>query len=210
LIGRNIIILIILMVYLYSIISGFRAILGSTGIQMAMAMAVLLLVRVPKVAYRVGTNEAENEDLIAELSNLWWMMIAVHLFCFAAMLITQYTPERFFEEANFLSILAMLSQVINITRICSYTVFEYESGILLSREFDIFKYWLMCEVVVFAAGIFGYFLFLLIRSFVIQKITLKVPNLLEGAKTDYLESQAIMGGIFVTFVVPAGVLLYIN
>jgi hypothetical protein len=177
---------------------------------MAMALAVLLFVRVPKVLYTDDTNQPENEDLIVELSNLWWMMIAVHLFCFTAMISSQYTPERFFEESNFILILAMLSQVINITRICSYTVLEYESSIQLSREFDIFKYWLMCEIVVFAAGIFGYFLFLLIRSFVMQKISLKVNNLLEGAKTDYLESQAIMGGIYVTFVVPAGVLLYIN
>ncbi len=143
------------MVYLYSIISGFRAILGSTGIQMAMAMAVLLLVRVPKVVYHEDTNQAENEDLIAELSNLWWMMITVHLFCFAANFLSQYTPKSFFEESNFILILAMLFQVINITTICSYSVFEYESSLLLSPEFDIFKYWLICEIVVFAAGIFG-------------------------------------------------------
>jgi hypothetical protein len=85
------------MVYLYSIISGFRAILGSTGIQLAMAMAVLLLVRVPKVAYTEDTNQPENEDLIAELSNLWWMMITVHLFCFTAMFLSQYAPLEFYE-----------------------------------------------------------------------------------------------------------------
>jgi len=163
------------MVYLYSIISGFRAILGSTGIQMAMAMALLFFVRVPKVIYTDDTNQPENEeDLIAELSNLWWMMIAVHLLCFTAMILSQFTNERFFEEANLISILAMLSQVVNITRICDYTVLQYESSIPVSREFDIFKYWLMCEIVVFAAGIFGYFVFLLIRSFVTQKMTLRV------------------------------------
>ena len=85
------------MVYLYSIISGFRAILGSIGIQLAMAMAVLLLVRVPKVAYTEDTNQPENEYLIAELSILWWMMIAVHLFCFTAMILSQYTPESSYE-----------------------------------------------------------------------------------------------------------------
>ena len=138
------------------------------------------------------------------------MMIAVHLFCFTAMMISQFAPETFFEESNFILILAMLFQVINITKICDFTIYEYEENLQLSREFDIFKYWLMCEIVVFAASIFGYFLFLLFRSFIIQKITIKVSNLLEGAKTDYLESQSIMGGIYVTFVVPAGVLLYIN
>jgi hypothetical protein len=53
------------MVYLYSAISGFRATLGSYNIQLVMAMAVLLLVRVPKVAYTEDTNQLENEDLIA-------------------------------------------------------------------------------------------------------------------------------------------------
>ena len=44
------------MVYLYSIISGFRAILGSTAIQLSMAMAVLLLVRVPTDIYTDDAN----------------------------------------------------------------------------------------------------------------------------------------------------------
>lgn len=62
------------------------------------------------------------------------------------------------------------------------------NNIQLSREFDIFKYWLLCEVFVFATCIFAYTTFLFIRSFIIQKITLTISELLQGAKTDYLES----------------------
>jgi hypothetical protein len=90
------------------------------------------------------------------------------------MLLAQFTPEKFFEESNFLLILAMASYVVNITRICNYIVFEYVNNIQLSREFDIFKYWLLCEVVVFATCIFAYTTFLFIRSFIIQKITLRI------------------------------------
>lgn len=39
------------MVYLYSIISGFRAILGSFEIQAAMAISLWFFVRVPTDAY---------------------------------------------------------------------------------------------------------------------------------------------------------------
>lgn len=33
---------------------------------------------------------------------------------------------------------------------------------------------------------------------------------MQGAKTDYLESQAILSGIYTTFIVPAGVLYFIR
>jgi ABC-type branched-subunit amino acid transport system permease subunit len=53
------------MVYLYSIISGFRAILGSVGIQIAMAVAVAFFVKVPKTPYLVETEEYTNAELSA-------------------------------------------------------------------------------------------------------------------------------------------------
>ena len=47
------------MVYLYSIISGFRAILGSQGIQLAMGI-VLIFLQVPTDAYLDEPNNEHN------------------------------------------------------------------------------------------------------------------------------------------------------
>ena len=49
------------MVYLYSIISGFRAILGSQGIQLAMAICLTFL-RAPNDAYADYSAE-ENAEI---------------------------------------------------------------------------------------------------------------------------------------------------
>lgn len=53
------------MVYLYSIISGFRAILGSIGIQIAMAIAVIFFVKAPQYPYLEETDEYQNAALSA-------------------------------------------------------------------------------------------------------------------------------------------------
>jgi len=55
---------------------------------MAMALAVLFLVRVPKVVYADDTYQSENEEIISKLTNLWWMMLGVHLFSFSAMMLS--------------------------------------------------------------------------------------------------------------------------
>lgn len=48
------------MVYLYSIISGFRAILGSIAIQFAMAVAVIFFVKAPANPYATEPFEGAN------------------------------------------------------------------------------------------------------------------------------------------------------
>jgi len=80
----------------------------------------------------------------------------------------------------------------------------------MTPEFDVFDYWLQIEVVVFATGLLANITFLFVRSFVCQKITLTIGQLMLNENTDYLESQQILGGIYITFFVPAGVLLYIK
>lgn len=80
----------------------------------------------------------------------------------------------------------------------------------MSQEFDIFNYWLQAELVVFFFVLFANLTFLFFRSLVCQKLEMKIAALMQGANTDYLESQAILSGIYTTFIVPAGVLFFIR
>lgn len=52
------------------------------------------------------------------------MMILTHLFCAATIFGSQFAPARFFEGSSVVMILAMTSQVLNITRVCNYMFTE--------------------------------------------------------------------------------------
>lgn len=125
------------------------------------------------------------------------------------MLADQYTNNQFFEIVQVISCAAMVLSVCNVTRISEYMIIEAQSGIQMSAEYDKFKFWLETEIVVFAAGLVANIIYLFIRSFVIQKITLKVKNMKTDINTDYLEAQSFMVSIFLTFVVPMCVFYYI-
>jgi hypothetical protein len=51
------------MVFLYSIISGFRAILGSVATQFAMAACVVLFVKVPDQSYVTEPYDGANAEM---------------------------------------------------------------------------------------------------------------------------------------------------
>jgi hypothetical protein len=72
------------MVYLYSIISGFRAILGSLAIQLAMAFVTIVIVKAPDNPYLVEPFEGANAELRAKLEYLLLMISVTHVICFTA------------------------------------------------------------------------------------------------------------------------------
>jgi len=73
-----------------------------------------------------------------------------------------------------------------------------------------YQYWLVIEVVVFIATILGNMVFLFFRAFVKQAMTFAMPKLMTSCNTDFLESQQLMVGIFVTFFVPMCYLYFIS
>jgi hypothetical protein len=137
-------------------------------------------------------------------------MAAVHAFCWLTMMIQQYATERFFEFVQIIQIAAMVSLIFNVTKICEYLILEQSTGIDMSTQYDQFKYWLFIEIIVFASSICSNCIYLLIRSFFIQKITLSVSNLKDNINTDFLEAQVFMLSIFLTFIVPVAVLTFIK
>lgn len=80
----------------------------------------------------------------------------------------------------------------------------------MAPNYDEFKFWLEVEVLVFAAGIASNVIYLFVRSFVPEKICLRITNMKQDSNWDYLECQSFMLCILLTFVVPACVLFYIE
>lgn len=120
-----------------------------------------------------------------------------------------------FPVVQVILVLAMSTQIINITCVCNFLFSPNDVNDVLDSSFpggqiDIFKGWLQIELVVFSGGILANMIFLLIRSFVPQKLVLRIENLMHSASTDYLESQQVLLGMFVTFFVPAFYLTYIK
>lgn len=73
-----------------------------------------------------------------------------------------------------------------------------------------YQYWLVIEVVVFIATILGNMVFLFFRAFVKQAMIFAMPGLMTSCNTDFLESQQLMVGMFVTFFVPMCYLYFIS
>lgn len=196
--------------YLYSIISGFRAILGSIAIQLAMGIVTIFIVNAPDTPYLVEPFEGANAELHAKLEYLLLMISVTHVICFAAQFTEQYINERWFELMQVGVCLSMVAQVCNVTLICQFLILEKQFEVDMAPNYDEFRFWLEVEVLVFAAGIASNVIYLFVRSFVQQKITLRVTQMKQDVNTDYLESQSFMLCIFLTFVVPACVLFYIE
>jgi len=107
------------MVYLYSVIAGFKAILGGVGIQAALFFSVLFYVRAPIQPYTDPTDVA-NQVLYEKL---WWeqlLMLFTHAICFIAIV----WPQFYFDVRPLFwqtfTIFAMIMAIINITVIFDF------------------------------------------------------------------------------------------
>jgi hypothetical protein len=69
------------MIYTFSVISGFRAIIGSVGVQVAMAIAMLFMVVVPTQSYVTEPYAGADSEMQNKLSSLKIYMMINHFFC---------------------------------------------------------------------------------------------------------------------------------
>jgi hypothetical protein len=117
------------MVYLYSIVSGFRAVLGSVAIQVAMAACLLLFVSAPETPFVNEPYPGANEELAERLETLNLMTTLTHLFCAACIAGSQFTPEKQFVTVQVIMIFSMMCQILNLTFICDYLFLESETNV---------------------------------------------------------------------------------
>lgn len=87
---------------------------------------------------------------------------------------------------------------------------DFDFSSYTTKEWQQFNAWCVIEVIVFIGCIVANTIYLFVRAFSMQTLTLSVPQLLINENTDYLESQQILLGMFVTFCVPACILTYIQ
>ena len=125
-------------------------------------------------------------------------MLATHLFCFISEIIPQLISDYYFNLFQVMTVLSMVTQVCNITQILDYLSEPGPDLNAMTLQYKQFNEWLQIEVVVFTACLFGNILFLLLRAFVKEKVTLTIPSQLIDHNSDYLDSQQIMTGMFVT------------
>lgn len=180
---------------------------------MSLALVVIFILKVPILPYALETQEYQNAELSDELQNIYYMMLATHVFCtlasFFAKIENKGRSELVMWKSLFI-IVAMCLQVLNITTICGFIFSESSitEGVGMSSEFTSFNIWLQIEVAIFASILLSNILFLFIRSFVTTKVRFsKLSNF--SIRTDYLEAQQDSGNYFVDFFVPAGVLCFV-
>ena len=137
------------MIFTYSVIAGFRAILGSVGVQLAMALAIIMFLEAPEQPYGAGGNAEDNEILQDKLANQKLYMIITHLFAAASMFLSQFAPSTWLSAMSITTIVAMGLQVMNIISICDFLFLKFEiatndtaKGAEMDKEFYEFKIWL--------------------------------------------------------------------
>ena len=86
------------MVYLYSTISGFKAVLGSVAIQAAMLLCLLLFVEVPQQSFQTPPNDSANSEMEHNLKSLWHQMVFTHFFAVLAIELVQFAPSVYFKH----------------------------------------------------------------------------------------------------------------
>jgi hypothetical protein len=80
----------------------------------------------------------------------------------------------------------------------------------MTNEYELYASWMKIEIVVGMAVILANIVILVIRGFFIQRLVIDVDKLGITYFSDFLESQCVIMGFFVTFFVPACFLFYIN
>jgi hypothetical protein len=114
------------MVYLYSVISGFRAILGSIGVQLALFLSVVIM-RPPSKPFQepLSIDDADiqafyetTDQVVSNCSKLYWQMLWTHLVCFISIALPQFFFEQWYNLCSLIVVVAMCFEVLLITNIC--------------------------------------------------------------------------------------------
>lgn len=162
------------MIFTFSIISGFRALLGSIGVQLAMFLALLFLVKVPQQTYINEPFEGANAEVAGELSLLRSYLLFNHFLCGAIIITGQRVLPGFFTMVQCLTILAMMSQIVSLILVCQnlfITDKAYDQA-NLTFEFEEFTGWLSIELWTIIGIIAANSVFLFFRSIFAQRMNL--------------------------------------
>ena len=163
------------MVYLYSVIAGFKAILGGVGIQLALFISVFFFVRAPNQPYTDPTNIVNQ----ALYEKLWWvkvLMLFTHATCVVAIVLPQFLFNKRPLIWQTVTIFAMIMAVINITVIfdCKTKAIDEDLAEMTLEDHQ-FSFFMAIEIVVFISILAANMIFLFFRAISDQSLTVKVP-----------------------------------
>lgn len=129
-------------------------------------------------------------------------MVVSHLICTVSLVLMRWCPKEWTGALSMGKMIAMVVQVFNFICISQFLFLNTIDSEFMTLEYKQWNCWLQTEFFVFMANILGNAMFLLVRSLMREKIVLLPSNSQVDDNTDYLESQLIPTGIFITFVAP--------
>ena len=154
------------MIFTATVIDGFKVILGSLPLQLAMMITILTSVSVPR-------DDNDEMDPTAKGTYLW--LCIVHLAMFVQIFFNMYVNLN--PVAN---VVLMLVQVVTQIFLCVNWVYNpnldpdwLTAG--LDEDWTKFLFWIRIEVFVFIGYMACPILFSVIRSIVSEKITMTTP-----------------------------------
>ena len=136
------------MIFVSSLIEGFKVTLGSLPVQASMLTILLALIN-PGDDYK----------------KVYWVLAGSHTFCLFLVVANMIKPtHKFYMGLRCLNIIAMfLQNIVIIYAAQSYTQLKENREVLTDSEIELSR-WLLIEVYVFIAYIISAILFLLVRS----------------------------------------------
>lgn len=137
-------------------------------------------------------------------------MIFAHTICTISLTLNNYASA---EKANLKSVINTVAVFVFVYNQCAVSQFLFLNRVQqedMTQDYLRFTVWLNTELIVFVACIAGNILFLLCRSLCAEKVSLVPNNQRYDESTDYLESQKLWMGIFLSFVCPLVIMLAVK
>lgn len=195
------------MINTQSILSGFRAMLGSADVHFALFIALLFFVPTPTQVY---VDEMENEEFMQmHLKNLRMYLLFCHLYCGAVILLTKLVSRTFYTFMQIQVCLAAICQCFTLIWVAQVLFVDdklVEDTLNETKEFQTYTNWLVVELWALIAVFGSNSAFLFIRSQVSQKLTLDIEELYTTEDTDFLQSQQSLMSIINTLMTPVFIL----
>ena len=195
------------MINTQSILSGFRAMLGSKDVHFALFIALLFFVPTPTQVY---VDDMYNEESMEEkLKILRWYLLFNHLYCGVVILLTQHVSKAYYNFMQIQVCIAAVCQCFTLIWVAQ-TLFVndklLENTVEETKEFQTYTNWLVVELWALIAVFGSNSAFLLVRSQVQQKLTLEIEELYTTEITDFLQSQQSLMSIINTLMSPVFIL----
>lgn len=178
-------------------IAGLKGMVGTLSLHVGMLITIL---------FWVPNDFADTKEYQADLNDLWWYCMYLHVFLVIVILFNTFLSESTILLSNILTIAGIsayigLYLVIVIKLTGNWTQY-INSG---NPGSDVYKavVWYLIEVFMLLGYALSYMLLLFVRFLFKMRIHLEIPHAYFSVNSDFIEAEGIACQYYITMAAPA-------